>query len=270
MPHRSFPTFFGHSLFLMMVLALVTLSVPPCTAQAAQSQAGLHALLTEESPPANFMRDGELQGSSAELVSEIQRRVGDDTPIQVVPWARGIMMAERGPATALFSTTRTPQREELFKWVGPLVRVKWVLYARKGSSLQLDSLDDARRVGLIGTYIDDAREQFLIKEGFTNLDSAINNVMSVKKLMAGRIDLLIASNVGIGKSARDAGFSRDDLVEKLVVKQADLYIAFSPDTPDPLVARWQQALDAMAADGTYAEIYERWYPGEPIPLQVVQ
>ena len=46
-------------------------------------------LLTEELPPLNFTEGDEIRGLSVDLVREIQRRLGKDYPIQVVPWARG-------------------------------------------------------------------------------------------------------------------------------------------------------------------------------------
>ena len=46
-------------------------------------------IYTEESRPVNFTENGVLQGSSVEIVREVQKLVGDTSTIQVVPWARG-------------------------------------------------------------------------------------------------------------------------------------------------------------------------------------
>ena len=42
-------------------------------------------VLTENLPPGNFVRDGELVGSSVEIVKEIQKRVGSSVEILVYP-----------------------------------------------------------------------------------------------------------------------------------------------------------------------------------------
>jgi len=71
----------------------------------------------------------------------------------------------------LFSTTRTPARENLFKWVGPIFEQRQVPYKRAGSPLEIASLGDARKVAAIGTYYNDTTEQYLKNEGFTNIKS---------------------------------------------------------------------------------------------------
>ena len=50
-------------------------------------------ILTENLPPLNYEKDGELVGPSVEIVREIQSRVGSRDKIQVYPWARAYKMA---------------------------------------------------------------------------------------------------------------------------------------------------------------------------------
>ncbi|MGD8252224.1 MAG: transporter substrate-binding domain-containing protein, partial [Desulfobacterales bacterium] len=126
-------------------------------------------VLTEESPPYNFTRDGRITGSSTEIVREILRRLGEPDGIQVLPWARSYKLLNSRPNVALFSTTRTPEREDRFFWIGPLFTVHYGFYARKSSHLRIDSLEDAKKVGSIATYKDDVKEQLLKSMGFVNL-----------------------------------------------------------------------------------------------------
>ncbi len=245
------------NVILVIVLLLVALPL--------SSWAGL-SIYTEESPPSSFMKDGEMTGISAEIVKEIQKRVGNDDAIQMVPWARGYKEVQEKPNVALFATTRTEEREPLFKWVGPLIRLKWAFFAKKGSGVSIASLDDAKKVGSIGTYKDDAREQFLLKEGFANLDSATDNLTNVRKLMNDRVDLLVSTNLGIVTTAMEAGEDPEQLEEVYVIKQADLYVAFNKQTEDAVVESWKNALSQMVQDGTYATIYKEWLPGQTPPL----
>jgi polar amino acid transport system substrate-binding protein len=68
--------------------------------------------------------------------------------------------------------------------------------------------------------------------------------------MAGRINLWIVGELqGIHK-AKAKGVA-DQLEKVLDVKDTQLYIAFSKNTSDAEVAKWQAALDAMKADGSY-------------------
>jgi len=45
----------------------------------------------------------------------------------------------------------------------------------------------------------------------------------------------------------------------------DTYLAFSSQTPDTIVEKWQQALDTMKEDGSFSKIHQQWLPDEPVP-----
>lgn len=231
----------------------------------ASAQAAELTLLTEDLPPLNFTRDGELTGLSVDVVRELQRRLGNQDSITMVPWARGYRAVMEQPNVVLFSTTRTEEREGLLKWVGPLVRWDYVFYKKRGSPIQLTTLDDARAVSSIATYRDDAREQFLLQHGFTNLDSSPRLVSCARKLLEGRVDLWLDSNLTAPQIMEQIGHDAQDLEPVLTVHSNHLYIAFSRQTDDAVVERWQETLDAIKADGTYDRIQQRWNTGLAAP-----
>lgn len=224
------------------------------------------SIYTETSGDAQMVdANGKLTGSVVELFEELQKRVGNSSTIEVVPWARSYKALQENPDTILFSVTRTPERENLFKWVGPVLRAKWYFYAKKGSGIKIKKLEDAKKVARIGTYKDDAREQFLKQNGFTNLESVPNSETNFKKLVLGRVDLVVLTNVGATITAKNAGHTMDDVEAVYEIKSTDLYVAFSSGTADDTVKKWRSALDAMKKDGSFRKIYQKWYPGEKIP-----
>jgi polar amino acid transport system substrate-binding protein len=214
-------------------------------------------IYTENSPPANYLASGRLQGLSVEIVREILRRHKIPDTIEMVPWARGYMLASSQPNVALFSTTRLEQREKLFKWVGPIYSQTWGFYSRKGSGIKIKSLEGAKRVARIGTYHKDAKEQYLLAQGFRNLVSANRNLSNIRHLMDGSIDLWISSDFNMPFLARQAGIEPDRLELVFAFKKVQNYIAFSVQTPDALVHQWQQTLDAIKRDGTYDRLSSR-------------
>lgn len=214
-------------------------------------------IMTEEYPPFNYSEGGKLTGLSTEVTLELTKRVGHSADIDLLPWARAYGLIQKKDGLILYSMTRTEARESLFKWVGPVASNKWVFFARKGSGITLSSIADAKSVGKIGTYKDDAAELFLKAEGFSNLDSVVNDEQNVPKLMAGRTNLWIVGELqGIYK-AKKKGVS-DQLEKVLDVKDTQLYIAFSKNTADDVIAKWQAALDGMKADGSYDAIVAKY------------
>jgi len=219
-------------------------------------------IITEIAPPLNFTMDGtetgKLTGQAVEIVREVQKRIGDATPIEVMPWARGYSLAQSEPNVMLFSTTRTEARESLFQWVGPVGTNEWVFLAKKGSPIKVASLDDAKKVGSVGSYQNDARELFLKEQGFANLDSANEPETVLKKMLMGRNDLWLTDKSEYQAMAKKQGIDPAELTPVFTVKKTELYMAFSKGVPAAVVQKWNKALDGMKADGTYAAIMAKW------------
>jgi polar amino acid transport system substrate-binding protein len=230
--------------------------VQPASETVKMASVGLR-IYTENSPPANYLAGGRLQGLSVEIVREILRRRNIPDSIEMVPWARGYALALNQPNVALFSTTRLPQREKLFKWVGPIYSQTWGLYGKQGSGIKIKSLEAARRVARIGTYYQDAKEQYLLAQGFQNLVSANKNLSNIRHLMDGSIDLWVSSDFNMPFLARQAGIEPDKLELVFAFKKVQNYIAFSVQTPDSYIHQWQQTLDVIKRDGTYDRLSHR-------------
>ncbi len=226
-------------------------------------------IYTENAPPINYIdKDGKVTGSAAEIVQEIQRRIHSSDVISVLPWKRAYREATEKSNVALFSTTFTEQRRNLFKWVGPVAQISWVLYARADSDVVINGLEDAKKVDSIGTYLADVREQFLKSEGFTNIQSTTDTSQNLRKLLKGRITLWFSSNLGARELTKEEGISFDQIKPVYTVKSTGLYIVFNKETPDATVGKWQQAYEEIKNDGTLKRISEKWnhpYPDYVIP-----
>lgn len=221
-------------------------------------------LITEENPPFNFTENGQLTGATTAVVREIVRRLGGPEQIVVLPWARGYKRLKTEPNVVLFTTARTAEREDLFHWVGPLYVFRLQFYARKNGAPPIDGLEAAKRVGAIGTYKDDFREQLLKSLGFTNLDSSKNPLSNVRKLMSGRVDLWFYDNIGALKLTSTAGIDPGDIEAVFTCQQHFSYIAISKQTAPALVRQWQTTLDEMKADGSFWWLTRKWLPPDAI------
>jgi len=226
-------------------------------------------ILCEDDPPLQYQdKDGKITGLTVEVVREIQRRVGSAEEIKLVPWARGYDAALAGPNIVLFSMARTPERERLFTWVGPVMETIYGFFARSDSRISIASIDEAKLAGRIGVYANDARDLILTRLGFTNLDRTTDNITNVKKLMAGRIDLYAGSSTQIAEDARAAGYAPSDLREVFPFQRVRLYVTLSQGTSPAAVSAWAAAFAAMHADGSFRRIFLKYYPNlRPPDLQ---
>jgi len=218
------------------------------------ADAGLR-IVTEEQYPYNYAgANGTVTGQATDVVREILSRLNQTADITILPWSEGYRLAQAGPGVALYSTVRTDDREHLFKWVGPVSSYDIILYARNGSPFQINSLESAKKAGQICVVKDDFRHQYLLDNGFTNITTTDSDAECIHKLMAGSTDLWLGSRANALGVAGKEGLNASAFQEVFHVRTVQMYIAFSPDTPDSVISAWQGALDAMKDDGTYAKI----------------
>jgi polar amino acid transport system substrate-binding protein len=232
----------------------------PDFSEANANPTGISALkiYTEDSPPGSYVKDGQPVGFAVDVVREILRRLKHPDTITVVPWSRGYTLAQNAPGVALFSTTRMAAREQLFHWVGPLYSQTWAFYGRKGAGIRIDSLAQAREVRRIGTYLKDAKAQYLQDRGFDNLVSANRNISNIRHLVDGKLDLWVSSDFNMPYLVRQAGFDPDDFEQVYAFQSVTNYIAFSLGTPPSIIHEWQQCLKDIKTDGTYAKIARKY------------
>jgi polar amino acid transport system substrate-binding protein len=232
-------------ILLCLVSFIACVQTPPVT----QTDGSLR-IITEVYPPYNFVdKDNKVVGQSTELVEAILQKVDIKSVIEVMPLAEGLNLLQKGPNIAVYSLNKTPQREGLFKWVGPLGNYQQVFYVKAGSIIQLSKLEDAKNAGKIGIYKGDAGGQFLAAHGFNNLDESQTDIEALKKLIDNKVQLWLGNAKGLDITLQQAGVSPDTVVAlQTVVIQADLYIAFSKDTPDTTISSWQKALDFLKQD----------------------
>lgn len=234
--------------FWLAILLVCSIILAACAPSViAPAEGGKLRIVTEVYPPYNFVdKDKNVTGQSTEIVQAILQKLGIKTSIEAMPLADGLNLTQKGPEVAMFSINRTPQREELFKWVGPIGHYKQAFFIKKGSTIELNRLEDAKKVGKIGVYRGDAGNQFLTAQGFTNLDESQTDVEALKKLIDNKVQLWLGNTEGLALTAKEAGIGPDALVAlPTVVIQADLYIAFSKDIPDTIIAMWQKTLDSL-------------------------
>jgi polar amino acid transport system substrate-binding protein len=225
-----------------------------CAVSHAQQAPRLY-LATEAAAPHSMLDGKRVVGIGADTVREIMVRAGIDYTIELLPWKRAYTAALERSDACVFSTTRTPEREPLFTWIGPIGEADWVLMARADNRLRLNSLDDARSYR-IGTYNGDARDHYLRARGF-KVDPAPNDLLNLRKLMAGRIDLWAASIRRGSATLTRMGYG-DKVVPVLVFKRIRVYLACNRGVPDALAARMNGALEAMERDGTMQGIVHRY------------
>jgi polar amino acid transport system substrate-binding protein len=215
-------------------------------------------VVTENYPPFNMEVDSKIKGISTEIIEELFKREKIEYKIEIFPWARSFKMASEESNTVVYSTTRTPDREKNFKWVGPLVQNDWVLFGKPGSTLKISNLDDAKKY-VVGGYNGDATAEYLLSQNFIkgkNLLLATNDKQNALKLAEGKIDLwATGSQIGFWLAKQE---SVGKIVPLFTFKQVDLYAAFNLQTDTALIKKLNATLSHMRRDGFIAKVYGKY------------
>ncbi len=217
-------------------------------------------IICNEEPPTNFRAaDGTVTGFTTEIVREIQKRVGNSSHIKIYPWKRAYNMALKEPDIVLFTASRNPDREGRFHWIIQVTTRRSAFWSKAGSHLKISSLEDARQVISIGVLRGGNREKYLRLRGFTNLEPATEEVLNLKKLLAGRIDLIFLSTIEAATLATINGIPFSEIKPKFTVYSNDSYIMMSKNgTSYETVKMWKNAAQQVKDDGTFKKIGEKW------------
>ncbi|POF40023.1 amino acid ABC transporter substrate-binding protein [Pseudomonas laurylsulfativorans] len=219
-------------------------------------------LLTENFPPynmakngKNFAQDENINGIATDIVREIFKRADITYSLTLrFPWERIYKLTLEKPGYGVFVMARLPDREKLFKWVGPIGPDDWIMLAKADSKITLETLNDARKYK-IGAYKGDAIAETLSKQGLNPI-VVLRDQDNARKLVNGQIDLWATGDPAGRYLARQEGVN--GLKTVLRFNSAELYLALNRDVPDETVAKLQVALDQMRKEGRVDEIMAQY------------
>lgn len=231
---------------------------------------GLH-IMAEQYPPYSYHEGGKPKGLVVEIVNLIYEKMNMPAPdIHFYPWARGYKKLQTGVGDVLFPMGMTPKRSVQFKFVGPIFWDNVHFYRKKGSTVVVDSIDDAKSVGKIAVTREDIYYHNLENMGFENLDVSSSQRSDFLKLMKGRVDLIpVGSKSLLYFTKGIPGLDVSDF-EKVgpPVFFTTTYIAFALKTPDEVVTKWQVAFDDLKKGEYWQVLLDKYFPpdqAKPIP-----
>ena len=244
------------TLITALLCCLLTLCGPAVGASPYQ-------VVTEEWAPYNYVENNQLTGMTTDIVRGIMALTGDDFQIQLLPSMRSTLQLNIRPRTIMYSMFRTPERDPLYKWVGPIAEESIYPYQMASTRQPVNSREQLLHAPQITTRQAGLVPRLLQAQGFTNLDrSATENRQLYRMLLAGHTDIIIGDTAaGVAYYSRQLNIAPGTLRQVPVeLYHASLYIAFSRDCDDAVVASWAKALDQLRQSGELARIQRRYDP----------
>ncbi len=219
-------------------------------------------VLTEVWGPYNYMDGDKPVGLSTELVEAALKKAGIEYELWILPWKRAYTYTLDRPNTIIFTITRTPARENIFKWIGPLYYRKPYFYKLKSRTEVKASTFEELKLYRVGVINGGSTQETLISKGFVNginLSPVSNAHLNLDKLFLGRIDFTIGSAPKFIFQLKDNNKYKFEDMERtnLKLSEGDYYIAANKETPDEIVQKIQTALDQLIKDGLRNELWRK-------------
>ncbi|MDV7339684.1 transporter substrate-binding domain-containing protein [Terasakiella sp. A23] len=199
-------------------------------------------VITSFYEPYSYLENGSAQGVAVNQARKILAELKFYPDIKVYPWARAYTIATNQPNTALFSVARTPEREDLFHWIGEIVDFDVYLFRlKKRDDINLTQLADARNYK-IATLAKDVKGEYLRKNQIKTTPIT-NEETGIRMILSNRIDLLPTDLDSMTHRLEKLNLPSDALVPALHLKEISrpLYFALSKDTPPEIVAAFKAA-----------------------------
>jgi len=217
-------------------------------------------VITEDWAPYNYEENGVLTGFSVEIVQAIMVELEESHKIAIYPGARGESMLDNLPNIMSFSLFRTPERENRYKWIGPISIESIYFYKRKNDLRIFKTLSDIKKVDKIAVPHKGLILSYVEAQGITNIYKMLKMDAQIRHVLMGRADLAVtATPLGVAHYLKKLNKPTDALVKTQVkLLEFPLYIACSRKIPDSVIDRWQQAFEKVKASGKFQRIYNKY------------
>ena len=216
-------------------------------------------VFTDDQGEMRGIRHSGRRAFNIELVRSMMVKVGH-TPrrFEVMPFKRAFTLVQNEPNLALFNVARRPSREALMKWVGPLQEDIHQLYVSADAQVQIPSIELAKQLNAICVLTGNNHHTYFNKMGFKNIYPAPSYEVCFSLLAKGRVSAAVIADNSLSETLREAGVAINEVKAAFELYRTQGYMAFSPDTPQNIILRWQHALDKLKVEGVYDELVKQY------------
>ncbi|MGL4639559.1 MAG: substrate-binding periplasmic protein [Shewanella sp.] len=174
------------------------------------------------------------QGISHRLIKAAFRQSNIEVSSLVVPYARALMMAEKGRVDGVFNVTREASTEGRFVFGQvPLFAATASFYQAKQRPLDADNkwqLPKGTVVGVIKSYEYGDEYPKLVQERELNLVTVSSDQQLINLLLLGRIDMALMFDAVANEHLQQMGI-KGEIVPAFYNHTSDIYLAFSKKNP---------------------------------------
>lgn len=219
--------------------------------------------LDDSFPPMGFRDDkNEIVGFDVDLAKEVGKRLGMEVVLQPINWDTKELELDSGNIDVIWNgLTITDERKTTMDFTAPYLKNDQVIVVKKDSVIKTKADLAGKNIGL--QKASSAYDAFIadpISQETATMNEYEENVSALSDLGIGRIDAVIVDSVVARYYIASNNADYVILNESL---SPELYGVGIKKGNTKLQTEIQDALNAMIADGTAAQISTKWF-GEDI------
>ena len=232
---------------------------------------GVLRLATFDTPPKEYLDDGEPVGLNIDILNEAFRRLDIEISIEFFPLQRCLVMAKKGAVDGVFAIVRTPEREKYLTFPAtPLYECDFYLFKLKDRNISLaQDYSNANKYTLgtaHGFNYNDEINSAIAQGRFKRVEPVWDIRQNMVKLLAGRVDMVLEDKVTVLHYLKE--MNSEDKADTVMAANGNTpfvagtnktYLAFSKYTISPeLVEKFSTVLKDMLQDGTIKKYEEKY------------
>lgn len=245
----------------IVLIAFIALSLVACSG--AKSGSADDKTLTvgfdQNFPPMGFVGDdGEFTGFDLDLAAEVANRLGLELKLQPIAWDAKDMELSSGNIDCIWNGFTINGREDSYTWTAPYMENTQVFVVNADSGItSLADLADKTVVVQVDSSAEAAlKDMPELVETFGEYITAADYNTSLMDLGAGAVDAVAMDVIVASYQIEKRGDNFVILEEALSAEEYGVgFLLGNEELRDQV----QDALEEMAADGTLAEISDKWF-----------
>lgn len=208
-------------------------------------------------PPMSMEVNGAPDGAAIQILQAVEKGGVFKFSYHFLPWQRAQASTLESTADAIIPLTRTPAREDQYRWLAELFSYNFVVVTANGTPAP-KSIEEASKLA-VGILAGNPAQELLPKLGFTKVFPVTSEEQNGKKLLAKRIDAWVVSDfVAKDLYKRIGGDPASLNFGVRIGEPLHIYMGAAKRFPDSAASAIAKEVERLKADGTVDRIIAKY------------
>ncbi|MDX8045210.1 basic amino acid ABC transporter substrate-binding protein [Gracilibacillus sp. S3-1-1] len=213
--------------------------------------------------PFSYLDKGEIVGFDIDLLDAVMKEAGYEYKLDNVSWDSMLLSVEEGNADlAIAGITVNEDRKQSYDFSSPYFESTHKIVFREGTDITSGEDIKDIKVGVQGGTTGEAAVEKILGKNHENISKYESNTLTLMSLQSGDVEAAVTDNVVADAYVANNPESGLEMIADPETFESEFYGMLLPKDSE-IETDIDAALQAIIDNGTYSEIYEKWFEVEP-------